>query len=160
MPRLDEEVVALLRDPAATKAISTVDENGAPHTAFDNSLAVVGDDTLALAMKVETSAANRNMLRSIWFDKPVAVAVKKGRSEYLIKGKPIKCALGGPLFREFLDREKELEGPEGDIQSVWLIAALEVLDESFEALLDRAGPEQVFLNSHLDIFRRDDGDLE
>lgn len=57
------------------KIISTISENGYPSIAFRNCLFVNVEDEIILLEPVETSANNRNLTYSIWFNKKVVVAL-------------------------------------------------------------------------------------
>jgi len=89
--QLGQEVIELLRDPQTLKVLATVDERGVPHVVVKGSLSVNLDGDLQVLELLETSRTNRNLVRSIWYDRRVAILLKgqDGRS-FQIKGLPIR----------------------------------------------------------------------
>ncbi len=150
MIKLHKEVVELFQDRDARKALATVDENGVPHLVFKGSLTILEDGTIAYAERLDSSQANKNMVRSIWFGKTVAVTVIKDGTAYQIKGKPHKCLIAGPLFKEFLIKVREKEGDDADIQSVWIITPEEIRDETLSRRIREEEEKRPFFNRHLD----------
>ncbi|TAK35332.1 MAG: pyridoxamine 5'-phosphate oxidase family protein [Chloroflexota bacterium] len=150
MAELPEEIVALFKDPQSIKVLGTVGGNGAPHAVHKGSLTVLDDGYIAYSEGSDSSQTNKNMVRSIWFDKPVSVTVINARKAYQIKGKPYKCLINGPIFRQFLLRARERGGPAADIQSVWLIAPEEVRAETPGARRSEEAENRPYLNRHLD----------
>lgn len=132
MEQLPAEVIELFKDPTAVKVLATVDEQGTPHVVFKGSLTVLEDGSLAYVEALESSRTNGNMLRSIWFDRRVAVSIRgQDGLSYQIKGKPARYVITGPLFKQFFREARERMGPEGDIAGVWIITPEEVRNESF-----------------------------
>jgi len=150
MTRLDEEVIRLFQDPDARKALATVDENGTPHVAFKESLTVLESGEIAYAEELESSKVNKNMVRSIWFHKKIAVSVAKKGVTYSITGRPYKCVVTGPLLKQFLLQAREVSGPEADVQSVWLIIPEQVRNETLSEKLREEREKRPFFNRHLD----------
>lgn len=158
MAKLENEIIGLFNDPSSIKVLSAVDEDGTPHTVFKGSLTALEDGLIAYAEVLESSQTNQNMVRSIWFDKKVSIAIRKDGTSYHIKGKPVKCLTLGPLFKRFLQRAKERRGPDADIQSIWLIAPEEVKNESTAVRIKEEEERRPFLNKHLDLIRKADGE--
>lgn len=150
MVKLQEEVIRLLKDPEAQKALATVDEQGVPHLVFKDSLTVLDDGKIAYAEELDSSQANKNMVRGIWFDKTVAVTVAKESVAYQIKGKPYKCLITGALFKQFLMEARKKRGPDSDIQSVWIITPEEVRDATPAQRVKDEEQNRPFFNRHLD----------
>jgi hypothetical protein len=150
MVKLQEEVIRLLKDPEAQKALATVDEKGVPHLVFKDSLTVLDDGKIAYAEELDSSQANKNMVRGIWFDKTVAVTVAKESVAYQIKGKPYKCLITGALFKQFLMEARKKKGPDSDIQSVWIITPEEVRDATPAQRVKDEEQNRPFFNRHLD----------
>lgn len=150
MVTLPKEVIRLLQDPQTRKTLATVDENGVPHVACKESMIVLDSGEIAYAEELESSQVNKNMVRSIWFDKMVAVSVVGKGMTYQIRGKPYKCLITGPLFKEFLLRAREKDGPDADIQSVWLITPEKVFNESLAQRIQEEEEKRPFFNKHLD----------
>ncbi len=150
MIRLDDGIVALFGDPQAVKVLGTVDEHGAPHVVSKGSLTVLDDGYIAYGESSDSSQTNRNMVRSIWFDKPVTVTVIKGGASYQIRGKPYKCVITGPLLKEFLLRARERRGPDADVQSVWIIIPDEVRVETPAVRREEEAKKRPYFNRHLE----------
>ena len=150
MVKLQEEIIRLLKDPEAKKALATVDDKGVPHLVFKDSLTVLDDGKIAYAEELDSSQANKNMVRGIWFDKTVAVTVAKGTVAYQIKGKPYKCLITGALYKQFLMEAREKGGPDSDIQSVWIITPEEVRDATPAQRVKDEELNRPFFNKHLD----------
>jgi hypothetical protein len=79
---------------------------------------------------LETSRTNRNLVRSIWYDRRVAILLKgqDGRS-FQIKGLPVRAHVSGPVFQKHYS---EVRARLGDVAlaAVWVIRPDEVLDET------------------------------
>ena len=150
MITLPEELKTLLKDKNAIKVLGTVDGDGAPHVVFKDSIALLEDGNLAYAEELDSSQANKNMVRGIWFDKLVSITVGKGKKSYQVKARPVKCAIVGPVFREFLSRAKEQRGADADVQSVWIITPIDCRDQSREVRLEEERKKDPYYNIHLD----------
>jgi len=128
---LPQELIDLFADHESTKALATTDENGIPHLVFKQSLQLRDDGKVIYLELLESSRTNRNMVRSIWFDRMVAITIKgKGDRCYQIKGKPVKTYITGPVFRKYYQQIREQLG-DVDLAGVWVIDPEQVTDESF-----------------------------
>lgn len=156
MTKLTGQIIELLKDSQAIKVLTTVDEKGIPYSVFKDSLTVLEEDNdfIAYAELIESSPTNRNMVRGIWFNKSVVIAIKRRESSYLIRGKPVECLIGGQIYKRFLQEVKREQGLQADIQAVWLIRVDEVVDQSLKAQLAEPGKEKIFLNTHLDLLKK------
>jgi hypothetical protein len=90
------------------------------------------------------------MVKAIWFDKIVTITLGKGAKQYQIKGRPFKCLITGPLFKEFLLSEREKTEGDADIQAVWLITPIEVINESRKVRKEGEMEKDPLYNVHLD----------
>ncbi|TAK35336.1 MAG: pyridoxamine 5'-phosphate oxidase family protein [Chloroflexota bacterium] len=134
MVALPPEVVELIKDKGTLKLLATTDEHGNPHAVVKGSLTVLDDGHLAYRETLESSQTNSNLLRSIWFDKKVAVTiVGANRESYQIKGKPYRYVINGSLYKEFYLAARERGGPDSELAGVWLIAPEEVRTQSSKA---------------------------
>jgi hypothetical protein len=89
------------------------------------------------------------LVRSIWFDQKVAIAVKgKWGMSYQIKGKPVKAHIAGPLFRQHYQGIREKLG-DVDLAAVWVIEPLEVINESLSRRRAEEEQKHPYYN-HLD----------
>ncbi|NJD53966.1 MAG: pyridoxamine 5'-phosphate oxidase family protein [Candidatus Methanoperedens sp.] len=131
MVNLPEDVIGLIRDPETVKVVATVDENGAPHAVFKGSLTVLDNGSIAYAEALESSQSNKNMVRSIWFNKGISVTLRgKNGLSYQIKGEAAKCITNGPIFKQFYTAKRQKSGPESDIAAVWIIDPKEIRNET------------------------------
>ena len=134
---LTPDIIALLDDDATLKVLATVDADGFPHVVEKRSLHYGGDGVLHYLELLETSATNRNLVRSIWFGGKVAIGLigADGRTVQ-IKGRPVKTHITGPLYQRHYERSRALLG-DVDLASVWVIEPDEVIDQSFGARKSR-----------------------
>ncbi len=151
--QLTSEVIDLLNNHGSIKVLSTLDEKGFPHVAAKESLLAGDDGNIHYLEFLESSQTNKNLVRSIWFDKKVAIAVwgKDGES-YQIKGAPVKTHITGPLFLKHYAAVREKYG-DVDLAAVWVIEPEEIIDESFATRrAEEEAAHPVFL--HLDRIAR------
>ena len=152
MVLIPEELKKLLEMPGTVKVLGTVDDKGIPHVVLKDSMKLLDDGTFAYAEDLDSSESNKNMVRSIWFDKFVSINISKGEKSYQIIGKPKKCLITGPLFKEFLIRERA--GNDSDIQSVWIITPLEVRNQSRIERRKEESSKKPYLNFYLDRLKK------
>jgi len=154
---LNKEIRDLLADPASVKVLATVDEAGLPHAVVRQSLQVGDDGNLFYTELLESSRTNKNLVRSIWSDKQVSIAIlgAKGQS-YQIKGIPVKTHITGPLFQKHYTNVRRKLG-DVDLAAVWIIEPLEVIDENFHVLKAEEEKNHPFLK-HLDRLARQEED--
>jgi hypothetical protein len=121
----------LLEDPATVGTIATLDESGAPHAVPSPFLRLDANGRLVHLELLETSTTHRNLLRSIWFERPVTVTLsgREGRV-VVVKGRVHKAHVSGPLFSDYY-REVRKQLGDADLAAVWLIDAREVIDETY-----------------------------
>lgn len=131
--QLSEEVIALINDGETVKILATVDPDGNPHATVKQSLAVGEDGNLFFLELLESSQTNRNLVRSIWFNRKVTVTVlgKKGQS-YQIKGRPVRNIIAGPVFQQKYVEVRERLG-DVDLAGIWVIEPEEISDQTYWA---------------------------
>lgn len=129
--KLAKEVVKLLEDEKTFKILTTVDQEGIPHSVIKQSLHITEAGNLAYLELLETSKTQKNMVYSIWFNGTVAISILgKNNESYQIKGKPIKVHISGPLFEEsYIETQKKF--PDSDLAAVWVIEPESVFDQSY-----------------------------
>jgi hypothetical protein len=129
---INEELAALLSEEDTVKLLVTTDEKGAPHAVVKKSLQLNEEKNQLIYFELlESSHTNKNMVRSIWFDHPVAVAVVGADdSSYEIKGKPVKAIVSGPAFRKYYEQLRAKHG-DVDLATVWVIEPQEIVNQSF-----------------------------
>lgn len=124
------EIIALLQDSNTVKVLTTVDGDGVPHTVFKGSLRADESGNLQVLELIESSRTNRNLVRSIWYNRPVSVLLKGKDSRcFQIKGVPIKAHVSGPVFQKNYVAIRERLG-DVDLAGVWIIRPDEVIDET------------------------------
>ena len=128
--QLSPDLVALINDARTVKLLATVDGDGTPHAVFKDSLHVPADaatDEIHLLEFLESSTTGKNLVRSIWFDRPLAIALRgaDGR-EVQLKGRAVRLHHSGPLYQEHYTRLL----PRGiDLAGVWVIAPESVREQ-------------------------------
>lgn len=132
MSLLTAEILQLLDQQATTRVVATTDELGSPYAIASPLLSAGAEGELVHLELLEKSATNRNLLRSLWFDKRVSItlAAPDGRS-FVIHGKPVKALITGPVFRAHYQRVRTLLG-DADLAAVWLIEPEEVVNETYD----------------------------
>jgi len=150
---LSKEIIDLFADAESTKVLATPDEHGVPHVVVKQSLQVGDDGNLLYLELLESSRTNKNLVRSIWFDRKVSVAVTgKGGESYQIKGRPVKTHITGPVFQRHYQAIRERLG-DVDLAAVWVIEPEEIIDETF--VIRKAEEEREHpLFTHLDRLAR------
>src|SRR6266568_4462238 len=92
-------IVTLLEDTATSASIATLDESGAPRSVPSHFLRLDEKGRLVHLELLETSTTHRNLLRSIWFERPVSVTLNGRNGRVLvITGRTYKTHVSGPLF--------------------------------------------------------------
>jgi hypothetical protein len=129
---LSREAAKSILAEDSVKIVATVGKKGIPHAVIKDSVTLLPDGTLAFYELIETSQTQKNLVYSIWFNKPVAVTVltKDGKS-YQIKGIPQKAVIAG---RRFLDAYADVQralGEDIDLSALWLITPSEEREETF-----------------------------
>lgn len=146
---LRQQIATLLEDPATVATIATLDESGAPHSVPSPFL--IQDDTgrLVHLELLETSTTHRNLLRSIWFDKPVSVTLSGRNGQVLVvAGRLHKAHVSGPLFSAYY-REVRSKLEDADLVAIWLIDPQQIRDETY--LTRKAREEELHpFHQHLD----------
>ncbi len=129
--KLDPDVAGLLADPSTVKVLATADEYGIPHAVIKQSLHLGADGNLVYLELLESSRTNQNMVRSIWYNRRVAIVLKGKQGEsYQIKGKPVRAIISGPVFQQHYISIRQRLG-DVDLAAVWVIEPEEVIDESY-----------------------------
>lgn len=136
MVKLPKELAEAFEHPETVKALTTVDEEGIPHTVFKGSLGVIDEETIAYMEFLETCRTQRNMVNSIWFKKTIAVSVFNPVTKvaYQIKGEPYKHVTSGPVWDKYLAGVRS-EMPGISPACVWLITVKEVRNEDYQIRL-------------------------
>jgi hypothetical protein len=131
--QLTEEVIKLLAGKETVKVLATIDRNGMPHAVVKQSLHLGEDGNLVCLELLESSQTYKNLLRSIWFNRKVAISLtgKDGQS-YQIKGKPVRNIISGPVFQKYYIGIRESLG-DVDLAAVWIIEPEEIVNQTYQA---------------------------
>jgi hypothetical protein len=150
---LEPRVRALLDDPATIKILATSDRAGRPHAIVaDDLLQVDADGRLLYLERLEGSPTQRNLVASLWFDRPVAVSLRREDASFEIVGRAVKTLVTGPVFRRHYEAVRTRD-PEADLAAVWLIEPDAVEEHSYAHRRARQEAERPFL-THLDRLAR------
>lgn len=140
----------LLEDSATVATIATLDEDGTPRSVPSPFLRQDEKGRLVHLELLETSTTHRNLLRSIWFNRPVSVTLSGRAGRVLVAtGRPHKAHVSGPLFSDYY-REVRSRLGDADLAAVWLIEPLQVRDETY---LIRKEREEALYPFHLHLDR-------
>jgi hypothetical protein len=152
--KLDESLVALIKDPQSVKALASTGKDGEVHLVFKGSISVNEEGNIEYLELIETSQTNKNLVHSLWFDRPVSITVLgRDRSSWQIKGVPLKALVSGKKFEKNYTAVREKLGKEADLSTVWIIEPREAREQSYP--VRREQEEQKYpLIGHLDRFAR------
>lgn len=121
----------LLDEPHTTKVIATTTESGRPYAVPSPFLHLDNEGFFAHPELLETSNTNRNLLRSLWFDKSASITLSgKDGSCFLIHGTVFKAIISGPVFSRNYENVRKKLG-DADLSTLWLIRPEEVINESY-----------------------------
>jgi hypothetical protein len=149
MTKLNAAILQLLDQPTTTRVVATVDESGKPYAAASPFLHAGEGGQLVHLELLEKSATNRNLLRSLWFDTKVSVAlVSPDGSSYVIPGRPVKALISGPVFRGYYQQVRAQLG-DADLATVWLIEPEAAVNETY-AVRKLEEEERFPFSVHLD----------
>ncbi len=129
--QLTEHLIKLLSADGTKAFIATIDENGSPYSIPSPFLEVDGDGRLIHLELLETSVTHRNILRSLWFDKPVTVTIQgtDGRI-FVARNKVFKAHVSGREFSRYYSNVR-LKLDDADLVAVWLLEPYEVIEETY-----------------------------
>ncbi len=129
--KLQKHIGRVLAESGTLAAIATLDESGAPFSVPSPFLKQDESGMLVHLELLETSSTHRNLLRSIWFDRPVSVTLSGREKEVLvISGRPHKALVSGLYFTACYREVRSLMG-DVDLAAVWLIEPLQIRDETY-----------------------------
>ncbi len=149
---LAPRLTRLLADRGAVKVLATSDRSGRPHAVLVPDLHLRADGRLVHLERIESSRTQKNLVASLWFDRPVAVTVAHGGESWEIEGRAVKVLIAGPEFRDHYERVRE-SSPEADLAAAWIVeptAATELTYEVRRAFHEVAHP----FSTHLDRLAR------
>lgn len=128
---INEELAVLLGKAATVKLLITTDDKGVPHAVVKDSLQLDEKNHLIYFELLESSHTNKNMVRSLWFNQSVTVAiVGNNGASYQIKGKPVKAIVSGHLFQKYYEQVRK-KNDDADLAALWVIEPQEIFNQSF-----------------------------
>ena len=127
-----KQLKGLINDFETIKVLATVDENGQPHSVWNQHVNMLEDGRLIYLECLESSRSYKNFTRSLWYDRKVSVTVVgKNGASWQIKGKPDRIIVSGPIFEHHYKKLRERFG-DVDLAAVCIIEPEELVDESFD----------------------------
>lgn len=155
MSQLHTTLQELLADPGTIKVIATADEQGHPHLAAKGSLRLDEQGNLIHLELIERSRTNRNLLFSLWQDKPVSILlVGSDRRSLRIHGLPRQVHVSGPVFQQHYEAVRAKLG-DVDLAGVWVIRIDRIEDATYKnRLAEEEGKGGALV--HLDRLVRDE----
>jgi len=130
-PQLSPELLEILAHPATPKVIATLDEDGSPRAVPSPFLHARPDGLLVHFELLETSVTNRNLLRSLWFDRKLAVTLVGAEGQtFVIKAVPAKAEISGSAFGRAFETVRSVLG-DADLAAVWLLRPHAIVDETY-----------------------------
>ncbi len=146
---LPQELISLLQEPDTIKLLATTDESGDPHVVIKQSIHLAEEGNIHYLELLESSRTNHNLVRAIWFDRKVSIAIKgPNQQSFQIKGKPVEVHITGPLFQKHYEEIRQRLG-DVDLAGVWVIEPEEVIDENPEVRIKEEEAKRPFFR-HLD----------
>jgi hypothetical protein len=116
---LDPKLIELLESPDSVKIIATLDADGSPCLAINASVASLNGVTIVLSERLETSRTSKNLVRSVWYDKPVTLLALNASSAFEIRAETYRCLAVGDIYSVMLTRARALYGAAADIAAAW-----------------------------------------
>ncbi|MDF1493396.1 hypothetical protein [Caproiciproducens sp. CPB-2] len=147
---IPEKLLKLLQEPAAVKAVGTVNPDGSPYVSVNTTLTSLDGKSLILSEDLEKSVSNVNLVNSVWFGRTVCVTVSYGEASFAIKARVHRCLIVGKIFEQMLARKRNAYGDDADISTVWELLPLEISETSPAVLRRRQEKEHPYFDRHLD----------
>lgn len=145
----------LLSDRRAVRVLATASPDGEPHAVLAPAVEVDDAGRILYLEPLESSRTQRDLVASIWFEKPVTIVVAgDDGATWRIRGRVRKAHVAGPIFRARYERLRDAEPP-ADLAAVWEIEPQAVTDETPATLRRRQDAERPFFK-HLDRIARTD----
>lgn len=130
MKYLPEKYYEIFLNKNAIKVISTIDPEGTPHVVIKNSLTVDSSGRIVFLELLEASVTNKNMVRSLWFNKKISILVFDGKQSIQVKGTTVKILVAGSVYEEYY-QQVQSRCEDDDLAAVYYIDVEEVLDETY-----------------------------
>lgn len=152
--QLGEEVIRLLHNEDTIKVLATTDEFGEPHATVKQNLHLGEDGNLLFLELLESSQNSKNLIRSLWFKRKVAITLKsKEGTAYQIKGTPVKSIVNGPVFQQYYVNIRKKK-QDADLAAVWVVEPESVENLTYFVNKAKEEAERPYFQ-HLDRLRKD-----
>jgi hypothetical protein len=127
---IDDELKNIINDKNSLKVIASESADGELHVVYKQSLHATDDGQLEFYEIMESSQNNKNMVNSIWFDKPIALNIlSSDRRSFEIKALAVKAYVAGTYFEE---KYREVtDNGHYDLSTVWRLEPLEVKEKTY-----------------------------
>jgi hypothetical protein len=147
--RISEELQKIMNAPDSVKVIASVDLEGRPHVVAKGSIGFTDTGQIRYLEFFENSRTNKNLLVSLWYDKPVAInVIAPDRRSFQIKGRAVRSIIAGREFEKYYI-QAQARDPENDLSSIYLIDIEEVIEQTYR-VRRREEVERNPLYTHLD----------
>jgi hypothetical protein len=147
---LPQQLVDLLASMDSVKILATLNEDGTASIETNPTIDTLDGRTIILSEELEKSSGSKNLVRSIWFDKPVTIFAQKGVIHYEVHTKVNRCLIVGKIFDEMLKRARQIGGSDADIAAAWELIPEKVRNVSPDLLRLEQKSAHPYFNSHLD----------
>ena len=143
----------VLQQPETQAVLVTTDGHGEIDTIRTETLHLDPQGHLVYLEYFESLQTNRNLVRSLWFEKKIAVTLLAGGGQtFHLKGIPRRAMICGPIFEAYY-RAAHPQLPDADLSTVWIIEILEVRQEDLGAR-QREQDQHHAIVAHLDRFAK------
>lgn len=119
--KMPEKVMHLLNDKEAQKILTTVSNEGIPHSIVAGSIMAMDADTICVA-EIFMKKTNENISEN----KNIAVLTVKGKESYLINATAEERLTKGDLFNNVSEQLKKIGLP---VKALWRFKPLAVFDQ-------------------------------
>jgi hypothetical protein len=128
---ISTELKEIIEDPASIKVIASVDLEGRPHVVAKGSISIADTGQIQYLEFFENSRTNKNLLASLWYNKPVAInVISQDKRSFQIKGRAVQSIIAGRGFEKYYI-QAQARDPENDLSSIYLIDIDEVIEETY-----------------------------
>jgi hypothetical protein len=129
--QINKELKKILEDPASIKMIASVDLEGRPHVVVKGSISLNEAGQIQYLEFFENSRTNKNLLVSLWYNKPVAInVVSPDKRSFQIKGRAVRSIIAGREFEKYYIQARARD-PDNDLSSIYLIDIDEVTEQTY-----------------------------
>lgn len=145
---ISNELIELIKEKSTLKIVSSQNKDGEINAVPKGSLEVTGENELTYVEILESSNSYKNIVYSIWFDKPVSVTIVGDNKEtYILHGRVQRVLTCGREFENYYKKYKDARG--FDIAAAVKLDIKSVRKLDLSKLIDDQKQEHPFF-SHYD----------